>query len=253
MTIDCFIRTFRGDAEWLRLCLPLLQRHLRGVRRVVVTCPKQDRALIREVLLPSSPSFAFALVGVDQRHSNDYIGQQISKLEADLTLAPAGLPDLVWEWDSDCLLTGQFDPHWLINEGRPRWPLTHRSLVESTGALRWLNATEQLLRRPVQFEYMRRHGLLVRPAHLAALRRRIEALWNRDWRSWAAQLQDISEWNLLGAFCHANHESEYEWELVPFDPSNPERPQARHIPHRQFWSQSGVSEDARRTYEEAMR
>lgn len=111
--IDIFIRTYFRDFRWLELSLLSIVKHVEGFRQIIVVMPASSRARLRGSVIPPS---AKAVVLTGPEYENDYLGQQVDKLNADLF---TGSPFTV-HVDSDCFFHGPCSlPALLMRNGRP--------------------------------------------------------------------------------------------------------------------------------------
>ena len=94
MKVSIFIRTYSKDLVWLDYALRSIHKHAKGFYEIVVCIPIDQVHLLshltaeRVVTCPVYP--------------NDYIGQQISKLNAHKYCKG----DYILFTDSDCIFTG---------------------------------------------------------------------------------------------------------------------------------------------------
>src|SRR5437016_2118310 len=78
--IDIFIRTYFRDFRWLDLSLRSIGKFVQGFRRIVIVMPASSFERLRNCAI--SPS-SRATVLCCSEYSDDYLGQQVSKLQAD--------------------------------------------------------------------------------------------------------------------------------------------------------------------------
>lgn len=94
--IDIFIRTYFRDFRWLELSLLSIAKFVKGFRRIVIVMPSSSLDRLRGSELTSAKH---VIVHTCQEYPDDYIGQQVTKLSADLyTDAP-----LIAHIDSDSI------------------------------------------------------------------------------------------------------------------------------------------------------
>jgi len=119
--IDIFIRTYFRDFRWLELSLLSIIKFVEGFRRIIIVMPPSSLERLRGSEIPAS---AQAVVLTCQEYSDDYIGQQVTKLSADLfTDAP-----LIAHIDSDCIFRVPCSlPALLTKNGRPIIRILRRS------------------------------------------------------------------------------------------------------------------------------
>ena len=96
-TVDVVIRSYHRDRAWLALALRAIARYLRGHRRVVVVMPRSSRDRVADC--------RNATVEYCEDYADDYLGQQITKLHADL-YTDAGV---ILQLDSDQVFVAPCD------------------------------------------------------------------------------------------------------------------------------------------------
>jgi hypothetical protein len=119
--IDIFIRTYFRDFRWLDLSLISIIKHVEGFRRIIVAMPASslERLRGREVLASAN-----ATVLACPEYANDYLGQQVDKLNADLVTDAS----LIVHVDSDCIFRRPCSlPLLLTTGGRPIMRVLRRS------------------------------------------------------------------------------------------------------------------------------
>jgi hypothetical protein len=93
--IDIVIRSYFWDFRWLQLSLLSIVKFVEGYRRIVVIMPGSSLERLRDEIARS----ARIVILRCRDYAADYLGQQISKLNADeFTDAP-----LIAHIDSDCI------------------------------------------------------------------------------------------------------------------------------------------------------
>lgn len=233
MTTDLWIRSYDGDAEWLKYCLRSIQRFATGFRRTVVVVPHGHNP-------PTGTSeivFKVAEIG------EQYIQQQSDKMHADhFTDA-----EFLTYMDSDCILTRPMCPDDLIvNQRKVRWLYTPYASINSGDGQTWKKVTEKFLGHPVELEMMRRHPFTV-------------PVWAlREMRAWCHKIHGVtlerymttqpyrecSEFNFLGAYLWFYHHDKVEWQ-------NTDENMGTTFVH-QHWSVGGLNDDIRKNLERAL-
>jgi hypothetical protein len=107
-TVDVFIRSYHRDRAWLALALRAVARYLRGHRRVVVVVPRSSAGRMGDI--------DNATVACCEDYADDYLGQQITKLHADLYTNA----DVILHLDSDHVLVAPCDVRQLFDAARLR-------------------------------------------------------------------------------------------------------------------------------------
>jgi len=163
--------------------------------------------------------------------ADDYLGQQVTKLHADLFTDA----ELIVHLDSDCVVRRPLRPVDLCDwRGRPRIAISPHSVFGGRGP--WQRGTERLLGWPIHFDYMRRQPLAYPRWLYPALRRYAKLLHGVSLADYvlAQAPMDFSEFNGLGAFAHRHCPQQFAWEVSPssgYDESHA----------RIFWSWEGIT------------
>jgi hypothetical protein len=224
-TVDILVRSCSRDFPWLHHCLAAIRRRCRGFRDVILVVPERSAPRLARWDLPADR------VEVCRDFPDDYLGQQVTKLHADL-LTDA---DLIAHLDSDCVVRRPLRPSDLCDPaGRPRIAITPLSSFGGRGP--WQEATERFLGWPVAFDYMRRQPLIFPRWLYAELRRHAEAAHGVVLEDYvlARGPMDFSEFNALGALAHRRHPERFAWEIGPsasYDETYA----------RAFWSWEGIT------------
>lgn len=230
MKYAIFIRTYPKDYEWLKYCLRSIRKHAPEVG-VVVTWPQGTEA----PSLADAPE-KFLFTPVDREHHDDYIGQQITKLQADkwvnyLQFEPRAV-EYVVHIDSDTVLTDS--PDKLFIDGKPQMLRTPYSQLPLDAQV-WKPITEGHMGREVSHEYMRRLPLVYPVSLYGELRRYLEAQHGTTFDQWAARVPAgrLSEFNLLGAYAFEHMHDAFHWVDTDRDPLPP-------LVATQRWSWGGI-------------
>lgn len=233
--IDIFIRTYEKDLPWLQYCLKSIHKYATGYRRIVVCIPEDQVHLLRD--------FNLKYVFTCPVYKDDYLGQQISKLNAD-TMCQS---DYVLFMDSDCVFTEPTDiSKRMFFEGKPIIYKTRYELVEN--AICWKEPTEKALnKKDIKFEYMRRLPLLYKSETIKDVRDYLELIHGRTLENQIVSQspRNYSEFNVLGAFADAFYPDDYHFHDTDFgiEPNF----------MLQKWSWSGLTNEEREQLEEICR
>lgn len=198
--INIFIRTYKNDLQWLQYCLKSIHKYVTGFNEIVVCIPEDQAHLLKDFNLKN--------VVICPAYSDDYLGQQISKLNADLYCES----DYVMYVDSDCVFTRPFDCNELINNGNP---VMYKTNYERLGnAVAWKPITEKSLnKKDIEFEYMRRLPLMYRSETIADLREYMGLIHGVTMEQYVVSqpFKEFSEFNTLGAFADFFCPEKYEF------------------------------------------
>ena len=239
MTTSIFIRTYRGDREWLNYCLRSLEKFASGFHEVVISIPTGDE--------PHFDLFDFRganVVWYNDAKCDPYVAQQENKLCADQYCTG----QLICFVDSDCFATEPVTPASFCNErGKPIQLLRH--WADTGDAKCWLPITAAALGETPTFEHMAAMPLIYDRRTFPLLRDHIAATHKESLREYISKVKDreFSEFNLLGAFALRYTPSFYDWRLA--DPSTDGYP--RSIRQQWSWQKGGVDRH-RAEYEEIL-
>ncbi len=221
-----FIRSYHRDIKWLRYALQSIHKFCSGWDEIVIVVPQSQRSyfeslnLTREKLL-TCPDY-----------TNDYIGQQLTKLEAyEYTQA-----DIITFWDSDVIAFEPITPDDYITDDKPiLYKTDYQELIGDQGYL-WKGITERAAGFPVEFEYMRRLPLTYRRDTLKSLQMYFKLLHGKTPFEYVESIKDkgFSEFNLVGAYIEKFEPEKYNI----IDTSTVSLPPVK---ARQFWSWSRLT------------
>lgn len=222
-----FIRSYRGDIEWLHWCLKSIAKFSSGFEGIRVVVPTYHVPLFRMENIPCEQCPVYP---------DDYLGQQITKLYADTYLPSDCMVTFV---DSDCFFIQPFTPESLMVDGKPRMLMTPYSVLGNT--VPWKQITERAIGGEITYEFMRRLPIMIRSTDLAGFRD-----WFRDLHQGVNVEQYVreqpyrafSEFNAIGAWLHACRSDAYHWQDTESQPLPP-------LLLRQGWSHGGLTVQAK--------
>lgn len=171
-------------------------------------------------------------------YRDDYLGQQVTKLHADLVSDAA----LICHVDSDCVFERPFTPADLLLDEKPRIVMTPYRALPPT--VPWRGITEAFLGTPVRYEFMRVQPLLFPRWLYGELR---ELALQRHGVPLAEYVlaqppRGFSEYNALGAYAYRFHRNRFAW----VDTTKSGQPA---MPCRWYWSHGGLSAETREEIE----
>jgi hypothetical protein len=237
--IDVFMRTYPRDIPWLRFCLRSVQRHLHGHQGVVITYPQGTGA----AFAPLRNFYGYNFAEVLKKHRNDYIGQQITKMEAD-TICGA---EYICHIDSDNFIHAPLNVQSFIDtRGRT---LLLRSPYAKLGpdAQQWRGVVANALGFWPDYEYMRRFPIVYPRWFYNEVRVKIEKHTGRLWNQFAAEVGDLSEFNVMGAVADRYFADRFD--IRTEGEPNWVKTQFLH----QYWSHGGLKPDQRAYFESCLR
>lgn len=232
MTCDIFVRSYAGDFEWLTYCLRSIQRFAKGFRKTIVVVPHGQHP----------PTGTAETVFFIHEKMDGYLDQQSCKLHAD-SFTDA---DYILYTDSDTIFTREITPSDCVDGNRANWLYTPYSSLTGDNAQFWRAVTEKAMKRPVEFEFMRRHPFCVPRWALEGLRQwfwRVHGMSLENYIA-AQPSKDFSEWNIMGAWLWNHHRERINWTNTDVELGVP-------FVH-QHWSHGGFSDEIQKNLELAL-
>ena len=236
MAYDIFIRSYYKDLEWLGYCLASIDRFCSGFRSVIVVVPQASWSRLRELgHVASNVRF-----DVCDNYRDDYLGQQVTKLHADLYTDA----DLICHVDSDCIFARPFSPADLLHESRCRILMRP---IESLGHLRpWQRPTETFLGWKILYDFMQ-HPPFTFPRRIyAEIRNHVLRVHSIDLPRYITSQppRGFSEFNVLGAYAYERHRDWFTWVDVTADISREYAARCQW-----YWSWGGLTPKIRQEIE----
>jgi hypothetical protein len=217
MNVSAFIRSYRKDFPWLRLCLQALQTRGQQFSEIVVAVPQED---FKE--RPRTEGVVFA--AITPTTANGYIDQQITKCHADQYCNG----DFIMHFDSDCIATHEINLREFFSLDRlPR--LLFRKWQDAGTAETWRLVTRGVLKQEPPFETMASHPFVYHRSTHELFRRHVADLHGGDFVKYASRLAQFSEFNAIGNFCLLYTPEAYQFVRAGADDGFPR-------PFRQHWS-----------------
>jgi hypothetical protein len=225
MNVDVFIRSYYKDFRWLSYCLRSIRKYAHGFRKTVLVVPASSAERLtwfqfdREVEAHVCEDFA-----------DDYLGQQISKLQAD----EYSDADFICHIDSDCLFRQSSTPQDFFYGGKVVIPIT--SYKRLPNAIGWRRLNESFMQRAIEYDFMRRQPLIFPRWLYPALRSHVAVLHQRSLYHYVMSQpsRGFSEYNALGALAYYFYNDAFVWRER--DQCEPDESVCRW-----FWSWGGLS------------
>lgn len=198
MTTGIFIRTYAGDAQWLRYCLASIKKFCTGYHSLTITAPQTDSDLIMQVIAESQVNTVIPTTYVPADAAIDgkdgYLGQQVSKLYADTMVTT----DCIAYVDSDCIFHTPNTPDHMFHQARPILYATPYNTIETP----WQPITQKALRIHCPYETMRRFPWIIHRAVLQGVRSYMKKLHFVEARRYVMQqpYRSFSEFNAIGSY-----------------------------------------------------
>lgn len=224
LVCDLFIRSYFRDLGWLEYCLRSIRAHCSGFRQVVLVVPRSTyprlgyRGLAGDVTLACDD------------YRDDYLGQQVTKLHADLYTDA----DYIAHVDSDCMFDRPTAPSDLVRSGRSRVAMApYGSLPRSVP---WKAVTEAFLGEEVRYEFMQRLPVALPRWLYEEVREHCRARHGVELASYVLSQphRGFSEFNALGAYGFSRHRARFDWLDVTRGEAGP-----THC--RCYWSWGGLT------------
>jgi len=231
---DIFVRTYEKDLGWLQYSMKSIEKFVTGYRNIVICIPENQVHLLKD--------FNFKNVVTCPVYKDDYLGQQVSKLNADLY---CGSKYILYT-DSDCIFTKPFDVSNLFIDGKP---LIYKTRYEKVGdAICWKDVTEKAInKKNIEWEYMRRQPLIYLSETISDLRDYMELIHDRSQSEYilSKPFRQFSEFNVLGAFAESFNSDLYHFHDTDYGITEPYL--------KQFWSWSNLTNNERKEIEEYLK
>lgn len=240
MTTDIFIRSYRGDAEWFKYSIQSIQKYVTGYRKIILCVPAQDGTIFDEIIRPyKNIELVFSAA-----YSDDYLGQQISKLSAH----KYSDADCYLYLDSDCIIGRKISVNDFIVEGRPILWKTAYASFHREGAFSWQAITAKAIGKTPNFEYMRRFPFVFLRSTLIEFADYIKRTHgiHVDRYIQKQPYRQFSEFNAIGFYADLFDNRRYDvrdTEAGPMPDS----------PILQFWSWGGILPEIKAKIEEALK
>lgn len=182
-----------------------ITRFVEGFRRIVIVMPSSSRERLRGSEIPAS---AQALVLECPEYSDDYIGQQITKLHADqFTDAP-----LIAHIDSDCIFHAPCSlPLLLTRNGQSIIRFLERSRRPANDG--WRRCIADFHGEPLPFDALATPPIIYPSDLYADLRTECRARHGVELGHWvlSRKIDDMSEFGLMAGQAWFNRRDDFCW------------------------------------------
>lgn len=236
MNCDIVVRSYYKDIDWLCYCLAAIHEHAVGFGSVVVVLPESSEPWLRRMSMPpGNARFEWC-----EEFSDDYLGQQVTKLYAD-SLTDA---ELICHLDSDCILSRRTTPESLAPSGRPFVVTRPASQVDRH--VPWQGPTEEFLGWPARHDFMQQPPFVYPRWLYPAVREHCRIRHGMELSDYVVSRppRGFSEFNALGGFAFERFPDHFNWVETTMAPE----------PHcRWFWSWGGLGPSERRVVESLIR
>jgi hypothetical protein len=228
-----FVRSYCKDLDWLQLSLRSIERHCHGFAEVVVALPESSRPWLLRSPLPGWVRLIYGPV-----YPDDYLGQQVTKLNADLLVEA----EFIVHVDADCIFTRTTRPEDLAPGGRPR--VITRPIAELGRHYPWRGPTEAFLGFAVDLDFMQRPPFVYPRWLYPLLRRHCLNTHGLSIEQYVTNQmpRGFSEFNALGAYAFA-----YCAEAFDFPRIDTAQASSQHCDW--YWSWGGLTPQIRQRIE----
>jgi len=216
-SVDLFIRSYKKDFEWLWYCLKSCAKSAKGFRQIHVVVPDGDQQELNHLTLEK--------VHTCPRYEEDYLGQQVTKLNADLYSGA----DFICHIDSDTVWLHDVSPNDFIHQGKA---IMYYEPYDKIGKCPWQPIVQEALGWKPEFEFMRRPPHIYPRWIYKEMRDFLQATHKMLFDTFIATRPErkFSEYNTLGAYAWKHHKDKFDWRYPAQD-----KPTVR-----QFWSWGGI-------------
>lgn len=195
MTVDIFLKSYRGDFKWLYFALKSIERNVAGYSRVILLIPENDKELFDTRNVPLRTEIHY----VDDTGTG-WLRQQWFKM----TAHKYSYADFIMFSDSDVFFDHPINLQDYVYEGKPEILYTSWEKVDQ--AICWKAPTEKFMSEEVPFEFMRRLPLFYHRHTLVEIEK-----FQPDLENLIMSSERWSEFNCLGAWAYKNHRDYYKF------------------------------------------
>lgn len=216
-SVDLFIRSYKKDFEWLSYCLKSCAKSAKGFRQIHIVVPHGDQHELNHLTLEK--------VNICPKYPEDYLGQQVTKLNADLYSDA----DFICHIDSDTVWLHDVSPKDFIHKGKA---IIYYEPYDKIGECPWQPIVREALGWKPEFEFMRRPPHTFPRWVYKEMRDFLQTTHKMPFDTFVATrpLRQFSEYNTLGAYAWKHHRDKFEWRDPKLDKDTV----------RQFWSWGGI-------------
>lgn len=235
MKTAILIVTYLKDRPYLELNLRSIQKFARGFSSVNVLVPNEEMAGFKDLASKFPITLMYYFRDCPETHW--HLRHQVEKCNADRWCPD---DDFVLHTDSDCMFTEPVTPEDYFVGNRP--VMLYESYANLKEQTPWQAIVSGVLKRPVAFEFMRRHPQVNPKGVYPALRSHITALHGQEFDEYVMAQRPSFPWgftehNVIGAFAFNDPlwHDKYHWHYV----SKAGVPKEKLI---QFWSHSLIDQ-----------
>lgn len=219
--IDIYIKSYHKDFKFLRYCLKSIAKFATGYNKIILAIPNNEINMLWNTIGEELKTLNISVVPLAE-YGDGYLYQQWCKMSAN-QISDA---EFIMYVDSDCIFHFPIDLQTLIKDGKSELLYTHYSKVGD--AICWQQCTESILNKKVEYEFMRRNGLIFKKSTLDNIAKEYPDLERQIMLS-----ARFSEFNMLGAYAFFNELDQYNF--INTDDWKYTEPVVR-----QYWSWGGI-------------
>jgi hypothetical protein len=172
-----------------------IKKNVTGYNNLILLIPVRDKNNFDTSNLPDR-----TLIHYVDDSGNGYLKQQVLKLQA----YKYSFADYIMFSDSDVIFDHSINLQDFVSDDKPEILYTHYDKVES--AFIWKKPTEDFLKEPVDFEFMRRNNLIY---HRSTLENISNYEGNLEYI--VMNSERFSEFNLMGAYAFKFEKEKYNF------------------------------------------
>lgn len=224
MKVSAFVRSYAKDFPWLDYALRSLRLRGGQFHEIVLAIPFLDAKHLGSVNL-----VGVKVVEIKPTCAPPYVDQQASKIWADKYCSG----DYIFHLDSDCMATEEINLADFFFEGKPKQ--LFRKWENAGGAIIWRPVTKAVLKQDPPYECMPAMPFLYHRSTHELFRNQMERNHGYKFRDWIGSIEQLSEFNAIGNYCHLYTPEEYHF----IEATGPGDGYPR--PIRQFWSHAPIN------------
>lgn len=195
MSISIFYKTYGKDAEWIKHSLRSLTKYVTGYDNIIILIPIHEKHLFESIDFPPR-----TIVHYIRESGSGYLFQQWCKISAH----KYSDSDYILFSDSDLIFDHDINLQDFIADGKPE--ILYTSYDKVGDAICWKKPTEDFIKEPVEYEFMRRNALIYHRDTLEAIERYEPNLQHIIMNS-----ERFSEYNAIGVYAWKYERERYNF------------------------------------------
>lgn len=195
MKIDLFYKSYHKDFKLLQYSLLSLAKNITGYNSIVILIPENEKDLFDISNLPERTVIHYV-----PEYGNGYLLQQVYKIKAHNYCSA----DFILFADSDCIFDHPINLQEVFKNNKPEILYTDYSKVGE--AICWKKPTEEIIGRPVEYEFMRRNCLIFHRETIVEINEQYPNI-----EQYIMASGRFSEFNFLGCWAFINENKKYSF------------------------------------------